>query len=161
MTFENNYSFKQLFFVHIIYRQLYGIKYFYLIQIIYGDARGVMVIVVGNGHGDTSSNPGLIAFSHSANTLGKGMNRVILPPAVGKSSALGRQLVLEKEDSEFKPVKLRLKIDLVSYPARVEGLVNRINQKLQKSQDFIGRWVVQAMPHLRDRSRGPVLWGPQ
>ena len=25
---------------------------------IYGCARGVMVIVVGNGHGDTSSNPG-------------------------------------------------------------------------------------------------------
>ena len=25
----------------------------------YGGARGVMVIVVGNGHGDTSSNPGL------------------------------------------------------------------------------------------------------
>ena len=25
---------------------------------------------------------------------------------------------------EFKPVKLRLKIDLVSYPARAEGLVN-------------------------------------
>ena len=24
-----------------------------------GGARGVMVIVVGNGHGDTSSNPGL------------------------------------------------------------------------------------------------------
>ena len=24
----------------------------------YGDARGVMVIVVGHGHGDTSSNPG-------------------------------------------------------------------------------------------------------
>ena len=23
-----------------------------------GDARGVMVIVAGNGHGDTSSNPG-------------------------------------------------------------------------------------------------------
>ena len=34
-----------------------------------------------------------------------------------------RQLV-EKENSEFKPVKLRLKIDLVSYPARAEGLVN-------------------------------------
>ena len=29
----------------------------------------------------------------------------------------------EKENSEFKPVKLRLKIDLVSYPAREEGLV--------------------------------------
>ena len=28
------------------------------------------------------------------------------------------QLVKEKANSEFKPVKLRLKIDLVSYPAR-------------------------------------------
>ena len=27
-------------------------------QILDGGARGVMVIVVGNGHGDTSSNPG-------------------------------------------------------------------------------------------------------
>ena len=42
-------------------------------------ARGVMVIVVGNEHGDTSSNPG-----HSTNTLGKGMNPVILPPVMGK-----------------------------------------------------------------------------
>ncbi len=33
-----------------------------------------------------------------------------------------RELVKEKEHSEFKPVKLRLKTDLVSYPARVEGL---------------------------------------
>ena len=33
-----------------------------------------------------------------------------------------RQLVSEKENSEFKPVKLRLKIDLVSYPARAEVL---------------------------------------
>ena len=32
------------------------------------------------------------------------------------------QLVKEKENSEFKSVKLSLKIDLVSYPARVEGL---------------------------------------
>ena len=31
----------------------YGI----VISEFYGDARGVMVIVVGNGHGDTSSNP--------------------------------------------------------------------------------------------------------
>ena len=31
-----------------------------------------------------------------------------------------------QENSEFKPVKLRLKIDLVSYPVRAEGLVNRI-----------------------------------
>ena len=38
-----------------------------------------------------------------------------------------RQLVQEKENCEFKSVKLHRKIDLVSYPARVEGLVNRIN----------------------------------
>ena len=31
---------------------------------------------------------------------------------------------MEKENSELKPVKLRLKIDLVSYPTRAEGLVN-------------------------------------
>ena len=34
-----------------------------------------------------------------------------------------RQLVKEKENSEVKPVKLRLKIDLVSYHA-FTGLVN-------------------------------------
>ena len=42
---------------------------------------GVMIIVAEIGHGDTSSNPGLIAF-HIA--LGKGMNPIILPPAMGK-----------------------------------------------------------------------------
>ncbi len=42
------------------------------------------------------------------------------------SSALVRQLVEEQKNFEFKPVKLRLKIDLVSYPSRVEGLVNMI-----------------------------------
>ena len=40
------------------------------------------------------------------------------------SSALVRQLLYQKENSEFKPVKLHLKSDLVSYRARVEGLVN-------------------------------------
>ena len=34
-------------------------------------ARGVMVIVVGIGHGDTSSNPGLIAFHIALIPLGK------------------------------------------------------------------------------------------
>ena len=49
-----------------------------------GGARGVMVIVVGNGHGDTSLNPGRdCCVSHSTNTLGKGMNPIILPPAMG------------------------------------------------------------------------------
>ena len=49
-----------------------------------GGARGVMVIIVGNGHGDTSSNPGRDCISHSTNTLEKGMNPNILPPAMGK-----------------------------------------------------------------------------
>ena len=44
-----------------------------------------MVIVVGNGHDDTSSNPGPgYCISHSTNTLGKGMNPIILSPAMGK-----------------------------------------------------------------------------
>ena len=35
-------------------------RYYILVQTntVYGGARGVMVIVVGNGHGDSSSNPG-------------------------------------------------------------------------------------------------------
>ena len=47
-----------------------------------GGARGVMVIVAGIGHADTSSNPDCI--SHSTNTLGKGMNPIILPRAMDK-----------------------------------------------------------------------------
>ena len=44
-----------------------------------------MVIVVGNEHGDTSSNPDETdSISHSTNTLGKAMNPIILPPAMGK-----------------------------------------------------------------------------
>ena len=98
-------------------------------------ARGVMVIVVGNGHGDAS------CISHSTNTLAKGMNP-ILPPAMGKqqgrlrSSGLVRQLVQEKENSEFKPVKLRLKIDLMSYPARAEGLGKYDNKQLARLSFF-------------------------
>ena len=48
--------------------------------------RGVIIIVVGNEHGDNEfkSWTRLIAFSHSTNTLGKGMNPIILPPAMGK-----------------------------------------------------------------------------
>ena len=43
-------------------------------------ARGVMVIVVGNEHGDSSSNPGRDWF----HILGKGMNPIILPPTMGE-----------------------------------------------------------------------------
>ena len=46
--------------------------------------------------------------------------------------------VKEKENSEFKPVKLRLKIDLVSYPAWAEGLVNSI---LQHERNFLNHLV--------------------
>ena len=51
---------------------------------IVGGARGVMVIVTGYGHGDTISIPGQDCISHSTNTLGKGMNPIILPSAMGK-----------------------------------------------------------------------------
>ena len=47
-----------------------------------GDARGVMVIVVENGHGDTTRVQILgetDCISHSTNTLAKGINRIILP----------------------------------------------------------------------------------
>ena len=56
-----------------------------------------MVIIVGNGYGNMSSNPGqsglFFFFSHSSNTLWKGMNPIILPPAMGKQTdflGLGR-----------------------------------------------------------------------
>ena len=51
---------------------------------ILGSARGVMVIVAGIGHGDTGSNPGVIAFHIALIPFGKGMNPIIFPPAMGK-----------------------------------------------------------------------------
>ena len=39
------------------------------------------------------------------------------------------------ENSEFKPVKFRLKMDLVSYPARAEGLVN-----MKKKSECETKW---------------------
>ena len=45
-----------------------------------------MVIVTGYEHGDTSSIPGQdqLHFHIALNTLGKGMNPIILPPAMDK-----------------------------------------------------------------------------
>ena len=44
-----------------------------------------MVTVGENGQGDTSSNLAeTVCISHSTNTLRKGMNPIILPPAMGK-----------------------------------------------------------------------------
>ena len=74
-----------------------------------------MVRVVGNGLVEPSSNPERSYSSHSVNTLGKGMNPTTLPPAMGKqqgrlgSLTMVRQPVQEKENSEFKPDKLRLR----------------------------------------------------
>ena len=42
----------------------------------------VMFTVVGNGHGDPSSNP--VRILYSAYTFRKGMNLTILPSAIGK-----------------------------------------------------------------------------
>ena len=80
----------------------------YIYIYIYICARGVMVIVVGNGHGDTSSNPDCI--SHCTNSLGKGMNPIILPPAMGKIVGQTRFFSFGEATSlgnysEFKPVK--------------------------------------------------------
>ena len=44
--------------------------------------------------------------------------------------SFGEATNLEKENSDFRSVKLRLKIDHVSYPTRAEGLVNMINVTL-------------------------------
>ena len=63
---------------------LYTPRYIYIYIYRFGGARGVMVIVLGNGHVDTSSNPGRDCISHCTNTLGKGMNLIIFPPAMGK-----------------------------------------------------------------------------
>ena len=44
-----------------------------------------MVIVVRNEHGDTISNlDETDCISQTTNTFGKGMNPIILPPAMGK-----------------------------------------------------------------------------
>ena len=53
---------------------------------IIGGACGVMVIVVGNGHSDTSSNPERVSwhFFHNNNTLGKDIKPIIIPPAIEK-----------------------------------------------------------------------------
>ena len=50
-----------------------------------GVARGVVVGIVGNEHGDPSSKPARgLHISQSANTLGKGMNPNILTPSNGR-----------------------------------------------------------------------------
>ena len=50
-----------------------------------GGARGVMVIVVGNGHDERAQIlDETDSVSYSTNTLENGMNPIILPPAMSK-----------------------------------------------------------------------------
>ena len=46
---------------------------------------------------------------------------------------------MEKENSELKPAKLRLKIDIVSYPARAEGLGKYGNPKAHGAAGSVRR----------------------
>ena len=55
--------------------------------------------------------------------------------------SLGEATSLGEVKSEFKPVKLRLKIDLVSYPARAEGLGKYIWNFSEKKQQHVYEWV--------------------
>ena len=58
------------------------------------------------------------------------MNPIILPPAMGKIVgqtrflSLGEATTVEEGKLWIQTCKFRLKIDLVSYPARAEGLVD-------------------------------------
>ena len=54
------------------------------------------------------------------------MEQILLAYGLPEETVAAIMILKEKENSEFKPLKLRLKIDLVSYPARAEGLVNMI-----------------------------------
>ena len=68
----------------IKFAEVYSFELFTHWHIFVCGALGVMVSVLGNGHGDTSSNPGRDCISQSTNTLGKGMNPIILPTAMGQ-----------------------------------------------------------------------------
>ncbi len=64
---------------------------------------------------------------HSTNTIEKGMNTMILPPATGKLlGRLVRQPMQEKANFEYKPIKLNLKKDL-------EGLENTYSTEKNES----------------------------
>ena len=83
----------------------------------------VLVIAVGNGITDQSSNPDRGSFcSLRVNTDEKCNNLYVHPPACRKCETLNlvRKPVLQKGKSDFKPVLLHAKIDLVLYTASGE-----------------------------------------
>ena len=51
-------EFSQPYYLPIAGERIVRFIHFPRVLVLCGGARGVMVIVVGNGHGDTSSNPG-------------------------------------------------------------------------------------------------------
>ena len=64
-----------------------------------------------------------VCISDSTNTSGKSMTLTILPSAMGKIVRLSVlfNLGMATNLREFKPVKLCLKIELVSHPAHTEA----------------------------------------
>ena len=102
-------------------------------------------------------------ISQSTNTFGKNINPLI-PPLVWQNSmtdwvfsVLVRQPVLETENSESKPVKLHLKIDPESNPARAEVLVNTHTHTHTHINTYIeDRWLYkyrQRFQSNKERSR--------
>ena len=86
-----------------------------------------VIDIVGNEYGKLSSNMDEIFYiSKSSDTLRKGMNPAILPLAIEKIVgqtglfSLGIATSLGERNSEFKPVKLYIKIDLRLHPAHAE-----------------------------------------
>ena len=68
------------------------------------------------------------------------MNPIILPPSMGKIGQTGFFSLGEATSLGEKKLNSNLlnslKIDLVSYPAQAEGLVNIDNNPLQKNEQF-------------------------
>ena len=62
-----------------------------------------------------------VCISHSANTLDKGINITILPPAMGKIVGQTGLFNLDRMKTEFTAVKFCLKIDFVVHPACAES----------------------------------------
>ena len=87
---------------------------------------GLMVIVVRNEYGDSSSNPGRGLFPFHVALIDSGkvwIPKFSLQPLANISTDWGSWTLIwlpisEKENSEFNPDKLHLNIDLMSHPTR-------------------------------------------
>ena len=75
ISFTPSYNWCFLITIHLV-NTLFTIIIYLIIYI--GGARGIMVIIAVQILDKTD------CISHSTNTLGKGMNPIILPPAMGK-----------------------------------------------------------------------------